>query len=164
MNSADWIILGLTSISAIISAIRGAVKEVVSLVVWVLAAIIASIFHDDLAVLMVSLIDTPFLRTLVAWVILFLVCLLTGSLVNYLLGKLVQVSGLSGTDRLLGIIFGVARALIIIMVFLTLTPKIFPATHAQWWIESTFIPYLVPHQDWAQETGSFALNFLKNLF
>ncbi|MBT3566687.1 MAG: CvpA family protein, partial [Porticoccus sp.] len=111
MNSADWIILGLISISAIISAVRGVVKEVVSLFVWVLAAVIASIFHDDLAVLMVNLIDTSFLRTLVAWIALFIVCLLTGSIVNYLLGKLVQVSGLSGTDRLLGIVFGIARAL-----------------------------------------------------
>tara|TARA_B110000503_G_scaffold107248_1_gene160245 strand:+ start:757 stop:1251 length:495 start_codon:yes stop_codon:yes gene_type:complete len=164
MNSADWIILGLISISAIISAVRGVVKEVVSLFVWVLAAVIASIFHDDLAVLMVNLIDTSFLRTLVAWIALFIVCLLTGSIVNYLLGKLVQVSGLSGTDRLLGIVFGIARALTIIMVFLIITPKVFPAAHAQWWIESTFIPYLIPYQDWAQKIGSLALNFLKNLF
>ncbi len=62
MNSADWIILGLISISAIISAVRGVVKEVVSLFVWVLAAVIASIFHDDFAVLMVNLIDTSFLE------------------------------------------------------------------------------------------------------
>ena len=113
---------------------------------------------------MVNLIDTSFLRTLVAWIALFIVCLLTGSIVNYLLGKLIQVSGLSGTDRLLGIVFGIARALTIIMVFLIITPKVFPAAHAQWWIESTFIPYLIPYQDWAQEIGSLALNFLKNLF
>jgi membrane protein required for colicin V production len=164
MNSADWSILALISVSTIIGVIRGAVKEVVSLFVWVLAAVIASIFHDQLAMLMVNLIDASFLRTFVAWITLFLVCLIIGSLINYLLGKLIEVSGLSGTDRLLGIIFGVVRALVIVMVFLIIAPKIFPAAYTQWWIESTFIPYFVPYQDWAQQTGSAALRFFKNLF
>jgi len=164
MNSVDWSIVALIGISSIISAIRGVVKEVVSLLVWILAALIASIFHDQLAMLMVSLIETPMLRNFSAWVLVFLACLLIGSLVNYVLGKLVEVSGLSGTDRLLGIIFGIVRALVIVMVFLVIIPKIFPAAHTQWWIESTLIPYFYPYQGWAQETGSATLNFLKNLF
>ena len=164
MNSVDWSIIILIGISSIISAIRGVVKEVVSLIVWVLAALIASIFHDQLAMLMINLIETPMLRNFSAWILIFLACLLIGSLVNYALGKLVEVSGLSGTDRLLGIIFGIVRALVIVMVFLIVIPKIFPASHTQWWIESTLIPYFYPFQGWAQETGSTALNFLKNLF
>ena len=164
MNSIDWSIITLISISTLISAIRGAAKESLSLLVWLLSALIASIFHDQVEVLLINLIEDQSLRALTAWVSIFLFCLFIGTIFNYFFGKLVKASGLTGTDRLLGIIFGIVRALIITMVFLTIIPKIFPASHTEWWIESTLIPYFQPFQGWAQDAGTATLIFLKNLF
>jgi len=164
MNSIDWSIIGLMSISSIISAIRGAAKESLSLLVWLLSALIASMFHDQVEVLLINIIEDQPLRALIAWVSIFLLCLFLGATFNYFFGKFVKASGLTGTDRLLGIIFGIVRALIITMVFLTVIPKIFPAAHTEWWIESTLIPYFQPFQGWAQDTGTATLIFLKNLF
>ncbi len=163
MTWADWAILAVLGLSALISVVRGFVKEVVSLLIWLAAAIVASIFHDQLATVLGDFIDTPSLRMLTAWIILFVGVLLVGSLLNYLLGKLVEATGLSGTDRLLGLLFGVIRGLIILMVVLIVLPKILPVTEDQWWIDSTLIPYFMQYEDWARDTGTAVLDFLKNL-
>lgn len=163
MTWADWAIIAVLSVSALISVVRGFVKEVVSILIWLTAAIIASIFHDQLATVMADLIDTPSLRMLAAWIILFVAVLLVGSLINFLLGKLIQATGLSGTDRLLGLLFGTVRGLVILMVVLIILPKMLPVTEDQWWINSTLIPYFMQYEDWARETGTAVYDFLKNL-
>tara|TARA_R110002074_G_scaffold107518_1_gene232335 strand:+ start:80 stop:574 length:495 start_codon:yes stop_codon:yes gene_type:complete len=163
MTWADWAIIAVLGLSTLISVVRGFVKEVVSLLIWLTAAIVASIFHDQLAALMTDWIDTPSLRMLAAWVSLFVAVLIVGSILNYLLGKLIQATGLSGTDRLLGMFFGLVRGLVILMVVLIILPKVLPVTEDQWWIDSTLIPYFMQYEDWARETGTAVLNFLKNL-
>tara|TARA_R110001592_G_scaffold171117_4_gene409249 strand:+ start:14885 stop:15379 length:495 start_codon:yes stop_codon:yes gene_type:complete len=163
MTWADWAIIAVLGLSTLISVVRGFVKEAVSLLIWLTAAIVASIFHDQLAALMTDWIDTPSLRMLAAWVSLFVAVLIVGSILNYLLGKLIQATGLSGTDRLLGMFFGLVRGLVILMVILIILPKMLPVTEDQWWIESTLIPYFMQYEDWARETGTAVLNFLKNL-
>lgn len=163
MTWADWAIIAVLVISALISVVRGFVKEAVSLLIWLAAAVIASIFHDQLAVWMVDLISTPSLRMLTAWVTLFVAVLIVGGILNYLLGKLIEATGLSGTDRLLGLFFGLARGLIIIMVILIVLPDILPVKQDIWWHESKLIPFFLQYEDWARETGAAVLDFLKNL-
>lgn len=163
MTWADWAIIAVLGLSALISVVRGFVKEVVSLLIWVAAAVIASIFHDQLAVWMVDWISTPSLRMLTAWILLFVAVLIVGGILNYLLGKLVEATGLSGTDRLLGLLFGLARGLIILMVIVVILPSVLPVDQDLWWQESTLIPYFLQYEDWARETGAEVLDFLKNL-
>ncbi|MBQ0713046.1 MAG: CvpA family protein [Porticoccus sp.] len=163
MTWADWAIIAVLGLSALISVVRGFVKEVVSLLIWMAAAVIASIFHDQLAVWMVDWISTPSLRMLTAWILLFVAVLIVGGILNYLLGKLVEATGLSGTDRLLGLLFGLARGLIILMVIVIILPSVLPVDQDLWWQKSTLIPYFLQYEDWARETGAAVLDFLKNL-
>lgn len=163
MTWADWAIIAVLGLSALISVVRGFVKEVVSLLIWVAAAVIASIFYDQLAVWMVDWISTLSLRMLAAWILLFVAVLIVGGILNYLLGKLVEATGLSGTDRLLGLLFGLARGLIILMVIVVILPSVLPVDQDLWWQESTLIPYFLQYEDWARETGAAVLDFLKNL-
>ena len=163
MTWADWAIVAVLGLSALISVVRGFVKEVVSLLIWVAAAVIASIFYDQLAVWMVDWISTPSLRMLTAWILLFVAVLIVGGILNYLLGKLVEATGLSGTDRLLGLLFGLARGLIVLMVIVIILPSVLPVDQDLWWQESTLIPYFLQYEGWAKETGAAVLDFLKNL-
>src|SRR5690554_7931116 len=110
MNWADWCIVGVLCVSCLISIKRGFVKEAMSLAVWVVAFIIASVFDDRLAFLLTDLIPTPSLRAMTAFAILFVATLLVGAMVNYLIGELVRITGLSGTDRLFGMVFEIGRA------------------------------------------------------
>lgn len=111
LNWADWAIIAILGISMVISLMRGFVREAMSLVVWIAAVVVALVFYQQLAPLMSELVSTPSLRYLVAWLILFLGVLLVGGLINFLLARLVSASGLSGTDRLLGLVFGALRGL-----------------------------------------------------
>jgi membrane protein required for colicin V production len=81
---------------------------------------------------------------------LFLMVLVLGGLLVYLVGRLVESTGLSGTDRLLGGVFGAARGLAIIVSFL-LVAGLTPIPADPWWKESSMIQRLMPLVSWAAE-------------
>lgn len=101
MNWIDYCILGIIALSTLISLVRGFVKEAISLAVWFAAFFIASHFYADLAAHLTNFSD-PMIRSAVAIAILFVVTLILGGLLNYVVGQMVQYTGLSGTDRALG--------------------------------------------------------------
>ena len=101
----DWAIIAIILVSSLISLRRGFVKEALSLLTWVIAGAVAWLFGGALAHHLQDYISTPSARVISACVILFVVTLLVGALVNFLIGELIRVTGLSGTDRFLGMVF-----------------------------------------------------------
>lgn len=164
MNWADWAIVAILSISVLISLIRGFVKEAMSLLVWVSAVLVSMLFYQRLAPLLAELISTPSLRLLVAWLILFVGVLIIGGLFNYMLGKLVLATGLSGTDRLLGVIFGAARGVVVVMIALILVPNVLPVDQDPWWQKSVLIPEFLRFEGWARETATTISEWVSEFF
>jgi membrane protein required for colicin V production len=148
MNWPDYAILGTILISILVGALRGFMKEVFSLLVWAAAFTIAYLYADNVAVLMEDHVSLPSARTAMGFTGLFVVVLLIGGLLNYLLGRLVESTGLSGTDRLLGGIFGAARGLVLVVVVL-LVAGFTPIPADPWWKDSQVIQRLLPVADWA---------------
>ena len=101
-NWVDLVILGIVVISSLISLSRGFVKEALSLVIWIFAGVVAWMFGGSLAHHLQPYIDIPSVRTIPACALLFVVTLLVGGLINFLLAQLIRATGLTGTDRLLG--------------------------------------------------------------
>lgn len=164
MNWADWAIIAVLGVSVLISVIRGFVREAMSLVVWAAALAVAMFFYQRLALWLVDLIDTPSLRFVVAWLVLFIAVLIVGGMINYLLGQMIRATGLSGTDRLLGIIFGGARGAIVVLVVLIVLPGILPVDEDPWWRESLLVPEFLRFEGWARETAMAATEFFGELF
>ena len=156
---ADTGIAIVVAISGLISLIRGFVKEAMSLVIWVAAFVIAMTFSDAASVLLVNFIDLASLRQLAAWGGLFVGTLLAGAVVNFLLGKLVTSTGLGGTDRTLGLVFGVFRGLLVVLALVIALPKAIPVEQDPWWQESTLIPVFQSFEGW----GRAAATDIKNL-
>lgn len=144
----DWTILVILVVSSLISIRRGFTKEAMSLASWVAALLIARLFSDNLASLLTSWISNDAYRYTAAFVILFIVTLIVGSLINHLLGEFVRMTGLSGTDRILGIVFGLLRGIVIVVAILALG-QLFALD--QFWQESVLVPYFDPVIRWTGE-------------
>lgn len=146
----DVVIISVVSISALISLIRGFVREAFSLAVWMLAFWISWSFFREFSIRLESFIETPSVRLGVAFAVLMVVSLAIGGLINYLVIQLVQKTGLSGSDRFIGMIFGVARGVLVVaalVILAGLTP--FPGD--PWWQESRLIPYFEELAVWLLE-------------
>lgn len=145
----DWAIIAIIAVSALISLARGFVKEALSLLTWVVAGLVAWLFGGALAGHLSPFIETPSIRVIVACSILFIMTLLLGGLINYLIGQLVRVTGLSGTDRFLGMIFGAARGVLLIVVAVGLL-SLAPVEGDVWWRQSELIPHFLLVADWSK--------------
>jgi membrane protein required for colicin V production len=73
--------------------------------------------------------------------------LVLGGVVNYLIGQLVSKTGLSGTDRALGIVFGIARGVMVVGV-LVLLAGLTQLPQDPWWQESIFLGHFVDLALW----------------
>ena len=74
--------------------------------------------------------------------------LVVGGLASYLVGKVVEKTGLSATDRLFGALFGLARGVVIVLVAVMLA-RITPFPYDPWWQESRLIPRFETMAAWA---------------
>jgi len=88
MNIADYVLIAIILISAIVGALRGFLREAVSVVSWLLALFLAWHFSGALEPHLGTLLaQYPQARTWVARSIIVLVVLLVGALVGGLLGQ-----------------------------------------------------------------------------
>jgi len=135
----DYVIIGIIGLSAMISLMRGFMREAFSLAAWVLAFWVAWTFFRDLAI-QLGWVSVPSVRLGLSFAILFVTTLIVGGLVNYLVGQLVDKTGLTGTDRLIGMLFGAARGILLVSVLILLA-GLTPLPEDPWWKESQLINY-----------------------
>lgn len=154
----DWVLLGVIGLSALISLVRGFVREVISVVVWGLAFWIGVRYAGVLGGFMEGLIESPTIRLGAAFAALFVLTLIVGALTNNALSALVGKTGLTGTDRALGVLFGAGRG-VVIVALLVLLLGFTPVTSEQWWDRSWVIDGTAPWVcragagEWLQDIG-----------
>ncbi|WP_158161637.1 colicin V production protein [Grimontia hollisae] len=139
MNWIDYLIIGVISFSALISLVRGFVKEALSLVIWFGAFFVASNFYPQLAAYFTNIHD-DMIRNGAAIAALFIATLIVGAVVNYVIGQLVQKTGLSGTDRVLGVVFGGIRGVLIVAALLFFLDAFTGVANSPEWKQSQLIP------------------------
>lgn len=150
MLVVDWIILAAVLISALISIKRGFVRELLSLASWMCAFVIARVFSGQLETLLVDMIQTPSARYGAAFAILFSATLMIGAMINHLVGEMVRATGLSGTDRMFGIAFGVARGLVLVTAAIY-GLQMTPLSQDPWWQNSALIPHFEIMVAWSKD-------------
>ncbi|MGD2120056.1 MAG: CvpA family protein [Chromatiales bacterium] len=136
----DYIIIGIIAVSALISLFRGFIKEAFSLLVWVAAFWLSWTFFRDLSQIFVNWVTLPSARLGISFALIMVGTLIVGGLVNFLLSQLVEHTGLSGTDRVLGVFFGLARGVVIIAIIVLLA-GLTPFPQDPWWRESQLLGY-----------------------
>lgn len=143
----DYLILSIIGFSALISLIRGFVREALSLVTWTCAFFVASRYYMLLAPFF-SGISNSVARNGMAIALLFIATLLVGAVVNYTVGLLVDKTGLSGTDRLLGVCFGALRGVLITAAILFCLDLFTAFPRSDAWQQSRLIPEFKPIIGW----------------
>ena len=138
----DYAILAIVGISGVISLMRGFIREALSLAGWIAAFWVALAFSGVVARWLEGYVSVPSVRVGIAFAVIFFGVLLLGGLVLRLAGLVVEKTGMSGTDRTLGIVFGVLRgvvvtALLVLLAGLTSLPR------DPWWSQSILLPHLV---------------------
>ncbi len=147
----DIVIPGVIIISALFSLMRGFVREALSLLGWLAAFWIALTFSRDFADLLLMGISAPSVRIVVSFTILFVVTLVITALVNRLAGSLVAKTGLTSTDRMIGMVFGVARGVVVVAV-LVLLAGMTTIPQDPWWQESALIDVFHELALWLKHT------------
>ncbi|WP_085246942.1 CvpA family protein [Gilliamella mensalis] len=140
MNWVDFTIIGVIAFSAIISIVRGFVREALSLISWILAFFISSRFYIYITGYL-TYFDSDIIRIAVAIVMLFFATLLVCAIVSYIIGQLVQKTGLSATDRILGICFGVLRGILVVAAVLFFVDTFTRSSQSLYWTQSQLIPH-----------------------
>ena len=149
MNWLDYVFLGILGLSIIVSLFRGLVREVLSLLIWIAAFWVAYHYVDIGANALDQWIELPSARHLISFVGLFMIALSVGGMVNFVVGKLIKKTGLTGTDRFFGIFFGAIRGLIAI-VAITFFIQATPLSEDPWWQESKMVPQLSKVSEWVR--------------
>lgn len=127
----DIALLAVFGVSVLIGLWRGFVFEIVSLLGWLVAFVIANSAGPFLAGF-VPVGDEPQVRLWIAYIVVFVVILVTCTLLARMLRALIAATPLSFVDHLLGGTFGALRGALVCVVVATLVMLSPYATSTAW--------------------------------
>lgn len=146
LNWFDYALLLVLGVSMAVGLWRGFVVEVLSLTVWVAAFWLAMAFGADVAARLTA-VESVSARMLLGHAGVFLGVLVLGGLLTWAIGKVIANTGLSGTDRVLGVGFGLLRGLVLVCVAVLLM-GFTPMPQEPWWSESRLLPQVQGGAEW----------------
>ena len=147
LNWVDFVIITVIGLSVLTGLFRGFIKELIALCIWVLAIWHAFTYSSDLANWLQTYVQDKTVRTIVAFVAILLVTILAGGLCNAVLSFILRRSGLSGTDRFLGMGFGFVRGVFIVALMM-LVVNMTSLPQQEYISQSTFYAKFNPLVTW----------------
>ncbi len=140
MNWTDYLFIGLLVFSGIAGLMRGLLREVISLISWIAALWIAWTFSSSLEPYLGGALQDTAVRPWAARAILFVAVLLVGAAIGGLLSHFVRLTVFSGIDRMLGMLFGLLRGVVVLGVLAMLAHAV--RLHEEpWYRSSLLVPY-----------------------
>ena len=140
MSWVDWFIILGCCASAVFGAWRGFTKEILSLVTWLASIWFAWRFTWILEPMLSEWITTPELRTWIARGLIFIMILMIGNRIAWMIGRIIKGANLSNTDRFLGLLLGVGRGMVVfgLLVIVLGSSGVWENS---WWQEAQIKPY-----------------------
>jgi membrane protein required for colicin V production len=144
VNALDLGVLGVVVLSAIFAFARGFVRETLSIVAWVGAAAITYFAFSRVYAAVAHFVATPLLADLVAGAGLFVISLIALTILTSYLARFVQSTALSPIDRTLGLIFGLARGVVLVSLAYLVLDISLPLNDRPIWLnQAKSQPFLV---------------------
>ena len=138
MALVDFGIILIITVLLVLGLVWGFVKIAIALATWVSASVISFSFAPNLAASMLQSIESPAMRLAIAMGILFVLTIMLGALISFLIKQLVTKTGLSALDRVLGMIIGASLGFVIVIA-LVFVAALTPIPEQQWWEASLLI-------------------------
>ncbi len=158
----DYVLIVVVGLSAVVSLFRGFFKEAVSLGTWVVALWLAWKLGPQMAGMLEPWITTSVLRLWASRVIIVIAALLAGGLLGWFFSLVLDSTGLTGTDRAIGTVFGFARG-VLLAGLLVMVLDLLGFREAAWWNQSKLIPYAAPVADIIRHAAEDGMEYLEDL-
>lgn len=137
LNTLDIIVISLQFLSAVIAFFRGFVREILSLGAWVGAFIVAVYCMDPVAAMLAPHIPNPLAAKGAAALGVYLLTLITISIINMFILRAVHDIDIGFLDRSVGFVFGLLRGIFIVaLAHLTFSQLVAEKDYPEWFTEA----------------------------
>ena len=144
---ADVFILLIVLGSTLIGVLRGFIREAVSVAFWVLAIWLSWRLGPSVEPHLGGLLADPNVAPWAGRLVILVLVLFLGWIVGMLLGYLTRSLGLGPMDRILGLLFGVVRGILLVGL-LIIGGELLHMNNEDWWRHSKMVPYGESVGDW----------------
>lgn len=138
MSQFDYLILGFIGLSGVLGLFRGLVKELMSLVAYIAASSAAVWWGPQASLWLGDWVANPLVRSALAYLVVFIVALLAVGLVNMTLSAMIDKTGLGTADHGFGMLFGLARGVVLVL-FLVVLGGYTQMPTEPWWQDSSLV-------------------------
>ncbi len=159
MPTIDIIIAVALVVSVTVGIVRGFVKESISIAALLIAIWAALYFGPAVGNVSSSWLSSEALQMWFGRVLVFAIILSVGGLLGWGISRLVRMSVLSGMDRLLGSLFGAARGVLLLAVFV-IGGQFAGFDNDDWWLGSRLIPHVEVVAEWIKVMAPQGLELL----
>jgi membrane protein required for colicin V production len=119
LTGVDYAAIVILLGSMLLGMLRGLIREVFNLVGWVVAFFVARVFGPTVAHwLPANLPGEALTQGALGFLLVFVAVVFGGGIVSALLGRMSDVIGLRPVDRGLGMLFGIVRGVLLLMILL----------------------------------------------
>lgn len=141
MTVFDYAVVVVAAASLLLGFWRGLVSEVLALAAWIIGFLIARQAAPSLGGVFARWLADDGLRYVAGFATAFVLVLVAVAVLRLALRKLLKLAGLGLVDRFLGAVFGIARALAIVLG-LVLLGSMSPLPMQPWWRDAVLAPPL----------------------
>lgn len=149
MTVVDFVIIVAVLASIVVGVIRGIVREAIAMAALLLAIWAALHLGPYAGGWLGGSMGSTELELWAGRGLVFIIILALGGLAGWGISKIVRLAGLTGTDRYLGGLFGLLRAVVLAGLF-ALLGRYAAFDVENWWLESQLIPYAETVADWIE--------------
>ena len=145
MGVFDVILGGIFVVSMLVGVMRGFIREALSIASWILAIWLGIAFCGPAGEFIAGYFSIPAdgFRSGAGFALVFIGTLFGFSIISFGISKLLVKGAIKGTDRILGIGFGIARAAAIVVAVL-LVGRGMGMESSGWWQDSKYLGHFEP--------------------
>lgn len=118
-NAVDWFLLAILAWSVVTAFLRGLIRELFALAGLFLGILLAGFYYLPLSSRLGSIISSPALRQIAAFLLIALGVMILAGLLGRLVHRTASLVGLGFFDRLAGALFGFARGCLVCVAVIT---------------------------------------------